>query len=65
MKYLERLLESGSAVVRSAVSESEVDSGDNKLELLWAALVCFKYIRYMSAFIKSNVLKAIVRIVYM
>ena len=56
MKYLERLLESGSAVVRSAVSESEVDSGDNKLELLWAALVCFKYIRYLrvSAFIKST-----------
>ena len=49
MKYLERLVESGSAVVRSAVNES---SGD-KLELLWAALVCFKYIRYMSTFVKS------------
>ena len=38
------------------MSESEVDSGDNKLELLWAALVCFKYIRYMYmlAFVKST-----------
>jgi hypothetical protein len=33
--------------VRSAARESETDCGD-KLELLWAALVCFKYIRYMS-----------------
>lgn len=35
------------------MSESETDSGD-KLELLWAALVCFKYIRYTSAFVKPT-----------
>ena len=46
VKHLEQLLESGSTIVRSAVSESEtVTDSRDQLELLWSALVCFKYIR--------------------
>ena len=46
VKHLEHLLESGSTIVRSAVSESEtVTDSRDQLELLWSALVCFKYIR--------------------
>lgn len=46
MKNLEALLESGITVVSSKEDENETVSHE-RLELLWTALVCLKYIRYM------------------